>query len=259
MFAAVGGSELRQVAIKQVKVEVHRVTVGMFISRLDRPWTQTPFPIQGFYIRDAEEIKQLKTHCNFVFIDVIKGIAPQISKLKTSSSAKSNADVSRRMTKNKPVSVSLAPLKFRHNIYLPAVTSLKIELVKAKQLHLKVFNAVTEVMLSLENSGGVSVQGTKRVASEMVDSILRNPDAFSWLSQVREHDVHTYSHAVRSTVLAILFGRQIGLSKRDLNVLAMGVLLKDVGKIKIDSALLGSIVSSAFSLAALACSRWKCV
>ena len=59
MFAAVGGSELRQVAIKQVKVEVHRVTVGMFISRLDRPWTQTPFPIQGFYIRDAEEIKQL--------------------------------------------------------------------------------------------------------------------------------------------------------------------------------------------------------
>ena len=26
-----------------------------------------------------------------------------------------------------------------------------------------------------------------------------------------------------------------------------------------DSALLGSIVSSAFSLAALACSRWKCI
>ena len=238
MFAAVGASAIRHVGIKQVKVEVHQVKVGMFISRLDRSWAQTPFPIQGFYIRDAEEIKQLKTHCNFVFIDVIKGIAPVISKLKTSSSAKSNANVSRRLTKEKPVSVSLAPLKFRHNIYLPAVTSLKIELVKAKQLHLKVFSAVTEVMLSLENSGCVSVQGTKRVASEMVDSILRNPDAFTWLSQVREHDAHTYSHAVRSAVLAILFGRQIGLSKRDLNVLAMGVLLKDVGKIKIDSALL---------------------
>ncbi len=238
MFAAVGGSVIRQAGIKQVKVEVHQVKVGMFISRLDRPWGQTPFPIQGFYIRDAEEIKQLNTHCDFVFIDVVKGIAPAFSKLKSSSSAKNNASISRRITKAQPVSVSLAPLKFRHNIYIPAVTSLKIELVKAKQLHLKVFSAVTEVMLSLENTGDISVQGTKRVASEMVDSILRNPDAFSWLSQVREHDAHTYSHAIRSAVLAILFGRQIGLGKQDLNVLAMGVLLKDVGKVKIDPALL---------------------
>jgi HD-GYP domain-containing protein (c-di-GMP phosphodiesterase class II) len=238
MFAAVGDSAIRQGAIKQIKVEVHQVTVGMFISRLDRPWDLTPFPIQGFYIRDAEEIKQLKMHCKFVFIDVVKGIAPVIIKLKTSSSAKSNASASRRMTKRQQVSASLAPLDIRHNIYIPAVTSLKIELVKAKQLHLKVFSAVTEIMLSLENSGDISVQGTKRVASEMVDSILRNPDAFSWLSQVREHDAHTYSHAVRSAVLAILFGRQIGLGKQDLNVLAMGVLLKDVGKVKIDSALL---------------------
>ena len=29
----------------------------MFVSDLDRPWTQTPFPAQGFYIRDVDEIK----------------------------------------------------------------------------------------------------------------------------------------------------------------------------------------------------------
>ncbi|MEX1033279.1 MAG: DUF3391 domain-containing protein, partial [Cellvibrionaceae bacterium] len=37
-------------AIKQVKVDVNELTIGMFISGLDRPWSQTPFPLQGFYI-----------------------------------------------------------------------------------------------------------------------------------------------------------------------------------------------------------------
>jgi len=79
---------------------------------------------------------------------------------------------------------------------------------------------------------------TKRLAGDMVDSVLRNPDAFTWLSRVQEKDEYTYSHAIRSSVWAILFGRHIGLPKRDLDVLAMGVLLKDVGKIQLDKTLI---------------------
>jgi HD-GYP domain-containing protein (c-di-GMP phosphodiesterase class II) len=67
----------------------------------------------------------------------------------------------------------------------------------------------------------------------MVDSIVRSPDAFTWLSRVREKDEYTYGHAVRSAVWAILFGRHIGLPKPELDVLAMGVLLKDIGKAKL--------------------------
>ena len=36
-------------SVKQIKVDVNEITVGMFVSGLDRPWTQTPFPLQGFY------------------------------------------------------------------------------------------------------------------------------------------------------------------------------------------------------------------
>lgn len=224
--------------VKQLKVEVNEVTVGMFISRLDRPWTQTPFPLQGFYIRDAEEVKQIKTHCRYVYIDVAKGAKPIATNLKTSSTPSANAKITRRMTRGKVADIKVAPIKVRRDIYTAEVQPLKKEVIKAKQLHQKVFSAVSEVVESLESSSELPIQGTKRVASEMVDSILRNPDAFSWLSQVREQDEHTYSHAVRSAVWAILFGRHIGLGKQDLNTLAMGVLLKDVGKIKINSDLL---------------------
>jgi hypothetical protein len=43
------------VGIKQVKVDVNELSLGMFVSGLDRPWSQTPFPLQGFYLRDLQE------------------------------------------------------------------------------------------------------------------------------------------------------------------------------------------------------------
>src|SRR5690606_28263749 len=123
------------------------------------------------------------------------------------------------------------------------VEPLQREVKKARQLHQKVYGAVVEVMEQLEKNqfDGLSLGETKRVASEMVDSVVRNPDAFTWLSRVQEKDEYTYSHAVRSSVWAILFGRHIGLPKRDLDVLALGVLLKDVGKVMLDTALISSL------------------
>jgi len=64
------------VGIKQVKLNVNELTIGMYVSGLDRPWSQTPFPLQGFYLRDLSEITRLKSLCNHVYIDVEKGRGP---------------------------------------------------------------------------------------------------------------------------------------------------------------------------------------
>lgn len=224
-------------AVKQIQVSVNEVTVGMFISGLDRPWSQTPFPLQGFYIRDAEEIKQIKTHCNHVYIDVIKGRSPVKTDLKGPSKSGEKPKFFSRSSRNASVKVDVAPLKIRRDAYTEK-EPLKKEVGRARQLHQRVYNAVSEVMNQVDGGGHVPVVETKRLASEMVDSILRNPDAFSWLARVQEQDEYTYSHAVRSAVWAILFGRHSGLPKKELDTLAMGVLLKDVGKTKLDKDLL---------------------
>jgi HD-GYP domain-containing protein (c-di-GMP phosphodiesterase class II) len=227
------------VGIKQVKLDVNEVTVGMFISGLDRPWSQTPFPLQGFYIRDLEEIKQLKTICRHVYIDVMRGRAPVATSLNTLSPETLKSRITARESKTAPVNAKVAPLRIQRNVY-SQVQPLRKEIRKAKQLHQNVYHAVGEVLeyLGSNQLHRVPITETKRLASDMVDSVLRNPDAFTWLSRVQEKDEYTYSHAIRSSVWAILFGRHIGLPKRDLDVLAMGVLLKDVGKVKLDESLL---------------------
>ena len=228
--------------VKQVKVDVNELTVGMFVSGLDRPWTQTPFPLQGFYIRDLDEIKELKHHCNHVYIDVVKGASPvksNLRSLKNTSSITVKPVRSRQAKNSKKIAApEVAPMKIRRNVYTE-VEPLEKEIGQAKELHQKVYSTVGSIMEQVDRDHhDIPVSETRRVASEMVDSVLRSPDAFTWLSRVKEKDEYTYSHAVRSAVWAILFGRHIGLSKVDLDVLALGVLLKDIGKTRLPRHLL---------------------
>lgn len=221
--------------IKQVKIGVNELTIGMFVSGLDRPWTQTPFPLQGFYIREMDELRQLKVLCQWVIIDTEKGRGPIGAKLKTGG-------IKGGVGKRDPLSSyseAVTPIRIQREVYT-STKPFQQEVKHARQLHQQVYSAVAEVMRQIDSNewGSASLNETKRVASEMVDSVLRNPDAFTWLARVQAKDEYTYSHAVRSSVWAILFGRHIGLSKRDLDVLALGVLLKDVGKTALPSELL---------------------
>jgi HD-GYP domain-containing protein (c-di-GMP phosphodiesterase class II) len=224
--------------IKQIKLDVNEVTIGMFISGLDRPWTQTPFPLQGFYVRDLDEIKELKAHCRHVYIDVIKGSSPlKPTRLKTLSNPSGPVKEYRNPASTRLIDV--APIKVRENVYSAPTVPIEKEIERARGLHREVFGAVSNVMEQIEKDhNSVPLNETKRAASAMVDSILRSPDAFTWLSRVREKDEYTYAHAVRSAIWGILFGRHLGLNKLDLDVLAMGLLLKDLGKTRLPRHLL---------------------
>ena len=63
-------------SIDQIQIKVQDLTLGMYVSGLDRPWSQTPFPLQGFYVRTPKDIENLKAYCAHVYIDVTKGRGP---------------------------------------------------------------------------------------------------------------------------------------------------------------------------------------
>lgn len=66
--------------ITVLKVRVSDLQPGMFVSSLDRPWLETPYPIQGFHIRSAEDRLGLQQFCDWVYVDVIKSKINSISK-----------------------------------------------------------------------------------------------------------------------------------------------------------------------------------
>jgi hypothetical protein len=162
------------VGIKQVKVDVNELSLGMYVSGLDRPWSQTPFPLQGFYLRDLQEINQLKSLCNYVYIDVERGRGPIAANLKRLDTKLGKTKMVGREPDHAVLNEPIAPLKIQRNLYRE-IQPLQKEVKKAKQLHQKVYGAVVEVIQMLENKQleNISLGETKKVASEMVDSVSR--------------------------------------------------------------------------------------
>ena len=60
-------------AITEQKVSVYDVTVGMYVSRLDRPWLETRYLFQGFHINNDEDIHELREQCEYVYVDPERG------------------------------------------------------------------------------------------------------------------------------------------------------------------------------------------
>ena len=63
-------------ALKEVKVLLTDLKPGMYVSRLDRPWTDAPYPLQGFYINSQDDIDKLLNYCDCVIVDVSRSSPP---------------------------------------------------------------------------------------------------------------------------------------------------------------------------------------
>ena len=56
------------------KIDANDLQTGMFVADLDRPWIDTPFLLQGFLLEDDEQLKQLRSHCEWVMIDPLRSV-----------------------------------------------------------------------------------------------------------------------------------------------------------------------------------------
>ncbi|HAD10243.1 MAG TPA: diguanylate cyclase [Porticoccaceae bacterium] len=230
--------------LKQIQVNVADLTLGMYVSRLDRPWKNTPFPLQGFHIRASEDIATLKTYCDFVYIDVTKGkgvlgsngtAAPNRDRR---ARIRQNSVDRRKLTRDVPFADDgCPPINVRRGVY-EVTTSLKAEAAHAQRLVRDLRANLNVVTRQIARGNVEDYENLKSNVSGMVESVLRCPDAFTWLVRLRDKDQHTHDHSLRSALWAVQFARYIGMDKSEISVLCMGTLLKDIGKVKIPNALL---------------------
>jgi HD-GYP domain-containing protein (c-di-GMP phosphodiesterase class II) len=231
-------------AIKQIQIGVADLTLGMFVSRLDRPWRNTPFPLQGFHVRSSEDIATLKTYCEYVFIDVTKGkgllegdsvLLPFNDRR---GQIRSGVKPDRRnVGRSAPLVDDCPPINIRKGVYEITV-SLRVEAEHAKNLVRDLRGNLSLVSRQISRGKLEDYGKLKENVGGMVESVLRCPDAFTWLVRLREKDQHTHDHSLRSALWAVQFARYIGMDKQEISVLCLGTLLKDIGKVKVPNSLL---------------------
>jgi len=97
---------------------------------------------------------------------------------------------------------------------------------------------VRKVLSETFEGKAIDVTKVEALAENMIESVMDNADAFKCVSALRSKDAYLLEHSVNVAVLLVTFGRYLGLSRNMLRQLAVGGILHDVGKIKVDSNVL---------------------
>ena len=231
-------------SLQQLKVFIHELEVGMFVSALDKPWAETPFPIQGFLIKSIADASRVKAYCDYVYIDVSKGASPL--DLKTAAAGNPNYRNNRSsvIVDSDPINSnknprSAAPRSF---VVKPYIYNKTVELAKeipaARRVMNNLVGCLSVATRQITKGGHFNLDQLQETVDDMVDSVVRCPDAFTWLLRLRAKDPHTHDHSIRSSLWATQFARHIGLDIDQLRDLCLATLLKDVGKAGMDRTML---------------------
>lgn len=230
------------------RIDVDGLRIGMYVSQLDRPWLETPFLFQGFFIRNESEIEEIRRYCDYIEIDIEESDATILNSVSTAAPARKvrisgapprhTGSIWRRIRnffrrKKAGAIEQRAPGEFYET-----TVSTADELVVAKSVHSGALDQVMNALAAIRRGEEISMPDLEVVTGAMVDSVLRNSTAMSLLVRMQEKDDYTSSHALAGSIWALVFGRHLGLDRESLAAVGLGGLLLDVGKTKLPEQLL---------------------
>lgn len=200
--------------LSTIKIHISELKIGMFVSKLDCDWQETPFVMQGFMIESLDDIDAVTEYAEYVWIDAVREewVPPEQRAFMGQPNAR------------KDFYINKIPTQQEHQAALGVYR-------EAKKL--------TKTLLEDVRLGGVvDTAQAKETVKDCVNSILRNPDALIWMSRMRNEDEYTAEHCLNVCILALAFGRHLGLNEVELENLGLCGLLHDVGKMRVQHDLL---------------------
>lgn len=208
------------------RVTVDRLRPGVYV-RLEISWLDHPFPFNSFKIRNQ---KQLDTLMSLGLQDVAYVLE--------------KSDVAPLPPGKHPVAIPPPPpavdqaalAEKRHRI--ERIRKEREAIQRCEKKYVGAVNAVKNIMRNLFSRPEESVQSADHLVRDMVDSMLadRNVAVHLMSDKIAGEDV--YYHSLNVAVLAMMLGREYGLSADEIRLIGLGALFHDVGKTRIPDPVL---------------------
>lgn len=195
-----------------IELHVSELQIGMYVSDLDCDWLETPFLTQGFMIETNEHISLLKEYCETVWVDKV---------FNSWAKAEERAVFE---TVNKKDLIHQVPAQDEH--------------ANASGVFQRTKQITKTLMDEVRLGRAIDTEAAKEAVSDCVKSVMQNPDALLWMSKMRDSDEYTAEHSMSVCILAIAFGRHLGMSESELNDIGLCAMLHDVGKMQVPSEIL---------------------
>jgi putative nucleotidyltransferase with HDIG domain len=179
----------------------------MYVTELDRPWVETPFLLQGFHLKTVAQIEEVSNYCKYVYIDETQD------------------------QWSPPVERSALQTSRSNSIHIrSAANSETFENAKSTYTHAQ--QLTRSFMEDVQLGRAINIQEVKKTVSEIVTNMVTDPGAMMWMSKLRKKDEYTSEHCLNVGMLAVNFGRHLGMSEEDLHKLGVAGMLHDIGKMR---------------------------
>lgn len=195
---------------KVVKMHVGELRVGMFVSKLDKDWLDTPFIMQGFLLEEQEDVEIVSEYCEHVWVDT---------------------DFSDKLSVHNSGGIA-TQARPSEDVFQPT-TSVQDEHRKTYRTFRKARSLTKTLLDDIRLGGAIDGNTARDMVKDCVQSVIRHPDALLWMSKIREEREYTAEHCLNVCILSIAFGRQLGMDEVELHNVGMCGLLHDVGKMRV--------------------------
>lgn len=193
-------------------MDAAHLSLGMHVVELDRPWSESPFLFQGFFIESQKDIQMIQDCCDFVYIEVME------------------EEWVEQKSHNKSKTVRRTRYAEKHNI--------ASEISDANRTYQAAKSHIKLLFSSVQLGQALSTKETQSVVSECVNKVMQNPNAILWLTRLKNSDDYTAEHSINVSLLAIALGRHMGMDKWELENLGICALLHDIGKMNVPDEIL---------------------
>ena len=196
--------------MRLVKIPAMNLKPGMFVAELDRPWLETPFALQGFVVRNSEEVLYVSDYVDHVYVD---------------------AEYSGRA---QPLELAVRPTAHRGKQRL----RMSEEFERTRLSFDSAAETLDRVFDSLRKGEEQDIGAVKEAVNPLIEGVFRNQEAVAALVRLKECGDYRYHHGVSMAVWASILGRHIGLHRDELEKLAVGCAMCDVGMTQLPPELL---------------------
>jgi HD-GYP domain-containing protein (c-di-GMP phosphodiesterase class II) len=202
------------------KIPVQELQLGMYVGELDRPWLGTPFLYQGFVVRTQHEIDDIKKYCRDVYIDTER------------------ADVAQARP---AAGAAIGGLPGTGRVVHRESVAVEVEWPQAEHALLSAQEVVGDAFESVRVRKMLEAPLARAAVSNMMQSMLRNPDALLLFSAMRARGGYQLERALDVSVYMIAFARFLGMDEQDIEHAGLVGLLQDIGMLDLPQAMLQKV------------------
>ncbi len=202
------------------KIDPEQLEIGHFVIRMDVPWQETDFPLEGVRVTNQDIRAWMREHCRWVVVDLERSPGARTLRryghgsLTQKSSSSPKLDVIRESTINEET------------------------LLVASEQYQALDRQVFELMASMRNSKALDTAAARQVVSEVSSALEKNLAALVWLTRIKERDQYTAQHCINTAVLAIGLAHGLDWDRGDVEMAGLAGLLHDLGKTLVDPKIL---------------------